>query len=626
MQALVPSERSQPTRGGQVVATDGVRPEGTTPPETFDRNQRLRSIGFLLLLWFVTQFAGMFSPPLLDDVDAIHAEAAREMIVRHDYVTLYVDGLRYLDKPPLPYWLAAGAMHVFGQNDWAIRSTLAASMLVLTLYLYALGRRLFNERTGFYAATIIATCIGPYVYTRFFIPDIIVGLWMTVAFDAILRMIAAAETEGRATVAQVSAFALASTAAVLTKGLIGVVFPVGLLLGYLLLTRRFRLLRKLRPWTATALFVVTAVPWHALAAWQNRASGASRGFLWFYFVNDQIDRYLNTRIPRDYDKVPLFLFYLLVFVWMLPWGVFLLRAAWRWMAAIYAKRRTFDGPVALLTLWVAVIVGFFTFSTRQEYYTLPALPALALLAGVALARRDRERQTGRAAYAVIFAGSAVLALVCVTLFAIAKAPTPDMQLWEELQKHPQDYALSFGHLFDFTESAFGFFRLPLLLMAASLLVPSGIALVLKLRGRNFAANMALALGMCGVLGSVHAGLRVFYPILGSQPLAIALERQVHGGDRIVIDGEYSNASSLTFYTHQSLSMLNGRINNLWYGSLYADAPNRFENDTSFAALWHSTTRVFFVTHNAQRTQQWMQAEGGEIIAASGGKFVVLNHD
>ncbi len=585
-----------------------------------------RSVAFLVALWCLTQLACLFSPPLLDDVDAIHAEAAREMLVRHDYVTLYVDGLRYLDKPPLPYWLAAGAMRLSGQTDWAVKSTLALSMLALTLYLYALGRRLFGERAGFYAGCAIATAIGPFIYTRFFIPDVIVGLWMTIAFDLTLRMIATAEDEGRARPWQAIIFALACTGAVLTKGLIGVVFPVGLLLSFLLLTGRLSLLRRLRPLLGTAVFLVTAVPWHVLAAWQNRASGASRGFIWFYFVNDQINRYLNTRIPRDYDKVPLLLFYALVLVWILPWGVFLFRAAWRWFRAWRAQQRSLNSPVVALALWALLIIGFFTFSTRQEYYTIPAIPALALLAGLALSNRDHERRSGRAAYIVLCAGSTLLAAACLLLYVLAKAPPPNTELWQALEKHPQDYALSFGHLFDFTTSAFGFFRLPLLLMALSLLLPSGMALLFKLRGRALAANVTLALGMCAVLGSVHMGLQVFYPILGSQPLAAALNQQWHEGDQIVIDGEYSNASSLNFYTHHPLTMLNGRINNLWYGSLYADAPNRFEDNTTFDAHWSGPGRIFFVTHSASRTIEWQRSHGGEIVGASGGKFILLNHE
>ncbi len=586
----------------------------------------IRSVAFLVALWCLTQLACLFSPPLLDDVDAIHAEAAREMLVRHDYVTLYVDGLRYLDKPPLPYWFAAGAMHLFGQTDWAVKSTLALSMLALTLYLYALGRRLFGERAGFYAGCAIATAIGPFIYTRFFIPDVIVGLWMTIAFDVTLRMISTAEDEGRARPWQAVIFALACTGAVLTKGLIGVVFPVALLLGFLLITGRLSLLRRLRPLLGTAVFLVTAVPWHVLAAWQNRASGESKGFIWFYFVNDQINRYLNTRIPRDYDKVPLLLFYALVLVWILPWGVFLFRAALRWFRAWRAQERSLNSTVVALALWALLIIGFFTFSTRQEYYTIPAIPALALLAGVALSNRDHERRSGRAAYIVLFAGSALLAAACLLLYVLAKAPPPNTELWQALEKHPQDYALSFGHLFDFTTSAFGFFRLPLLLMALSLLLPSGLALLFKLRGRALAANVTLALGMCAVLGSVHAGLQVFYPILGSQPLAAVLNQQWHEGDQIVIDGEYSNASSLNFYTHHPLTMLNGRINNLWYGSLYADAPNRFEDSSTFDTHWSGPGRIFFVTHSASRTVDWQRSHGGEIVGASGGKFILLNHE
>ena len=151
--------------------------------------QRPQSILILIGIWFSTQFVGIFSPPLMDDVDGIHVEAAKEMVLRHDYVTLYVDGIRYLDKPPLPYWLGAAGIHLFGFHDWAVRLPLAISVLLLTLYLYSMGRRLFGDRAGFYSACAFATAIGPYIYTRFFIPDVIVALWMTITADLILLMV-----------------------------------------------------------------------------------------------------------------------------------------------------------------------------------------------------------------------------------------------------------------------------------------------------------------------------------------------------------------------------------------------------------------------------------------------------
>jgi len=589
---------------------------------------RSRSVLILFGLWFCTQFVGLFSPPLLDDVDGIHMEAAREMALRHDYVTLYVDGIRYLDKPPLPYWLGAFAIQIFGPHDWAVRLTLALASLILALYVYSLGKRVFGERAGFYAACASVTAIGPYIYTRFFIPDIIIALWMTIAADLILRLTTSAENKSRSTPWQVISFALVCTGALLTKGLIGLVFPFGLLLLYLLVTRRLALILRMRPLLGLLTFLLTAVPWHVFAAIQNAASGESKGFLWFYFVNDQINRYLNKRIPHDYNKVPLLLFYALLVVWIMPWGLFLLGAARQW----WQTRRPLQlgGARLLFALWAILIVGFFTFSTRQEYYTLPAVPALALLIGAYLSDEETGKlktlRWARISSVFLFVVGVLVAVVCGYLALASKTPAHGAELYEELSKNPQDYTLSFGHLLDLTTTAFGFFKAPLIGMALSMFFTTGIALWLRLKNRLYWANLSLAIGMCAVIACVHQGLATFYPILGSEPLARSIQRQWHQGDTVVIDGEYSNGSSINFYLREPVYMLNGRVNNLWYGSLYADAPHRFEDDQSFSTLWHSPQRVFFVTHDKERTLKWQQSDGGHIVASSSGKFVLLNHE
>ena len=224
----------------------------------------------------------------------------------------------------------------------------------------------------------------------------------------------------------------------------------------------------------------------------------------------------------------------------------------------------------------------------------------------------------------LFAASAVLAAVCLGLAIASKSPAPGADLANVLEQHPDDYRLSFGHLFDFTTEAFGFFRVQLVAMAVSLLVPTAAALVLKLRKRAFAANVVLAVGMVGVLTSVRLGLQAFYPILGSAPLARSIAAVWQPGDRVVLDGEYSNGSSINFYLREPVLMLNGRVNNLWYGSLYADAPQRFLDDGGMLGLWRGAGRVVFVTHDKRRTEQWLQRYGGNQIAASGGKLVVVN--
>ena len=124
----------------------------------------LRSIGLIVFAWFVLQFCGIFSPGLLDDVDSIYIEIAREMLQRHDFVTPYINGIRFFDKPPLMYWMAAGSMRVFGEYDWAARLPLALCMLALLLAVYALGLRLFGasspegapDRGALYSALAMA--------------------------------------------------------------------------------------------------------------------------------------------------------------------------------------------------------------------------------------------------------------------------------------------------------------------------------------------------------------------------------------------------------------------------------------------------------------------------------------
>ncbi|MDE1154959.1 MAG: glycosyltransferase family 39 protein [Acidobacteriaceae bacterium] len=582
------------------------------------------SILFLVVVWLLTQAAGLFSPPLLDDVDSIHVEAAKEMAMRHDYVTLYVDGIRYLDKPPLPYWLGAIGVHLFGAHDWAIRLALSVSVLVLSLFLYSMGRRWYGERAGFFAACAIATSIGPYIYTRFFIPDVIVGLWMAISADLALRMVQDTDEGRQARPSHVIGFALSCTAAVLSKGLIGIVFPVGMLLIFLFLTGRLKNLFRMRLLLGIVAFLITALPWHILADIQNKASGQSRGWFWFYFINEQVNRYLNTRIPRDYNKVPLVTFYVLLVVWVMPWGIYLAGILRDWLKERKPLRE--GGPGLMLTIWTILIVGFFTFSTRQEYYTIPAVPALALLAGAYLARKQNGKDVWvRRSTWALFAVGVLVAVVCGYLAIVAKTPQPGVDLFTVLDQHPQDYTLSFGHFFDFTTSAFGYFHAPLIGMSVSMFVTTGLALFFRLRGKGFASVMALTLGMCGVIACIHSGLATFYPIMGSKQLATVIQEHWQPEAKVVLDGEYSNGSSINFYLNQPVYMLNGRVNNLWYGSLYADAPHRFEDDASFLALWQGAPRIFFVTHNKQRTQLWVRQHGGTVLTEYGGKYVVENH-
>jgi len=142
---------------------------------------RILSLSMILLLWVAIYFASIFSPALLDDVDTIHAEAAREMVLRHDWVTLYTDGVRYLEKAPLMYWGVAASYKIFGISEWSTRLPLMLGVLALLLATYYLGAMAFSERGGLYSPVVLSTSLFPYIFTRFQIPDVMVGLWMALS-------------------------------------------------------------------------------------------------------------------------------------------------------------------------------------------------------------------------------------------------------------------------------------------------------------------------------------------------------------------------------------------------------------------------------------------------------------
>ena len=117
----------------------------------------------IAILWALIYVPGLFHPALLDDADSVHAEAAREMVLRHDWVTLYVDGIRYLEKAPLMYWGVAASFTLFGVHEWSARLPLALAVLALLLEIWSLGRRAYGDRAGFYIAWIAVAPSNPNV-------------------------------------------------------------------------------------------------------------------------------------------------------------------------------------------------------------------------------------------------------------------------------------------------------------------------------------------------------------------------------------------------------------------------------------------------------------------------------
>jgi 4-amino-4-deoxy-L-arabinose transferase-like glycosyltransferase len=664
------------------------------PPARWDP----RSIALIVLAWLVLHIGCLFTPGLLDDVDSIYIEIARQMLLRHDYVTPMIDGIRFFDKPPLMYWLAAGSMHLFGPYDWAARLPLALLTLALLLATYALGLRLFAavspaahpDRAALYSALALATCIGPFLYTRFFIPDILICLWMTLAVHAFLIALDRihATKNGQRTTDNSSllpclAFAAVTALNLLTKGIIGVVFPIAFVLLYLAFTRQLRLLLKLHLIPSTLLFLLIAAPWHILAALRNPAIAmppglglpARAGWAWFYLYNEHIARFLQRRIPHDYGQVPVLLFWLLAALWLFPWTAFLpgairrhirdlrsgglsskLCASTNQVVILSGAKNPRISPLPLsveettptprdreaaltLLLWASLVLVFFTFSARQEYYSLPAVPALALMAGGLLARADRN-PSGPAARSALAWHRWLLIPLCSLLAAVAlffaiTAPHTDPHTdIATLLSQGGDYNLSLAHLFDLTGRAMGLFRAPLVCVGLSMIVIGPLSYILRRPRRNrpartYAANLTVAAAAVCLLLCMHEGLVRFYPTMGSKGLAQAIvaEQSLHPrpDDLILIDGELTAGSTLLFYTRQPVHFVNGRVNGAWYGSFWPDAPAVFDTDASLDRLWAGPRRIFLLTYTpAARTASLSPFGPVRTLAAAGGKSILTN--
>jgi 4-amino-4-deoxy-L-arabinose transferase-like glycosyltransferase len=606
---------------------DGYGPPSTGASQNPASRLRVVSVLLILLLWAAVYFAGIFSPALLDDADSVHAEAAREMLTRHDWSTLYTNGVRYLEKAPLLYWGIAVSYEVFGVTDWSSRLPLMLGVLALLLATYALGTFAFEERAGLYSALVLGTSIGPYIFTRFLIPDILIGLWLTLSAYCFLLSL----REEKPSRLACWGFAASCALNVLTKGLIGLVFPFAMVGGYLLLTGNLRHLLKLRLVSSTLVFLALAAPWHVVAAMRNPSQGDVRGFLWFYFVNEHFRRFIGTRVPPGYDTVPLGIFWALLIAWVLPWSAFLPQALrdvpWRvraWRSGLDQQRQA----QLVCVLWVLVIVGFFSFSTRQEYYTIPAVPGLALLVGAWLAREDSsesssaERRAGRISSVVLLVFGVVACAVGLYLFSVSTPPSAGADLADLLKKNPQDYDFSLGHVLDLTPRALGAFRAPLLGTSLALLLGGLLNWMFRRKGQAESGNVALVGMMVVVLTCVHFAFVTFSPILSSQTLAAAIQPYYRPGDIVAIDGEYHRASTLNFYLGVPVRVVHEPSGNLWYGVKFPDAPRVFETPESLRAMWTAPGRVFLWTESD--APKLVEGLASYPVAHSGGKYIFSN--
>lgn len=650
---------AEPTPARSVLYIPGETP-GTPSAAPRTAPWSRHSIAILLFLWAAIFLAASATPSLLDDADATHAQAAQAMLHTGDWVTLHVNGIRYLEKPPLPYWIAASSLGIFGENTFAIHLPLALTVLALALLGYAWSRRAFSERAAFYTALFTLTSTGVFLFTRIFIPDALLSVLLALSIYAALRALEAAapdptpgatftpgapRLDSETLVAETTTTAgapftrrarewaptlLASPSrwayllwgalacAVLTKGLVAIVFIFATLALFLILTGDWRRWRALHPFTGALLFLAIAAPWHILAALHNppvpmpASSGfpSDAGWTWFYLYNEHIARFLGTRLPRDYNKLPAALYWVLHIVWLFPWSLFFpaaIAVAWsnRRRLVNFTSRSFAARTILLLTIFSAIILGFFSLSTNQEYYTFPVYLPLLILTAAALAYIESKSLTATRWLTFAHAAFTILGLAIAAALAYGLWTSRHLAFVPDIgsllaHRDVGGYTLSMSHFFDLTGPSFAALRLPATLAAIAFAIGPLTAWILRTRRHAFASTCTIAFTAATFLIAAHIALVRFAPMLSSRDFASDV-RQLEANHRIAPDsqvmlyGDQAYGSSIPFYLGHHVELVDGRSTSMLFGSLFPDAPHLFLTPNDLVAQWgHGPRKILFV--------------------------------
>ncbi|HJV35367.1 glycosyltransferase family 39 protein, partial [Geomonas sp.] len=504
-----------------------------------NEQQRWRDITLLVLVFGLVFFQRLGNFPLLGTDEVRYLEIPREMLERGDFITPTLNYVTYFEKPPLHYWSNALATVLFGETPFAARFFGALWGLLDVLLVYHLGRKLFGRSKGLLAACVLGSSIGVIVQGRTNITDTTLTFFLCAALGSFL--LASRPQEPRKALYYYLFYAF-SALAVLAKGLIGVVLPGGIIVLFILCTRRWSLLREMRLPLGIPLFLLICAPWFVLVSLRNP------DFFQFFFVHEHFQRFL-TKVHHRYE--PAWYFIPILFGCMLPWSFFLPAALWR-----SRKLREESGEERLfLLLWGGLIFLFFSVShSKLIPYILPVYPAFALLVGFYLGELiEARRQATATAAAISF---------CYLVCGVGLAAYP----W--VAKHPRLAPVGAA-------------------LVGVLFLAHGLIALLGAKGRL--PRLVAGLGLCSLVTAALAP-PVFYEGIAKRKLSRDLALMVNtqaGKDAVIASFGYQQ--ELPLYTRRRVLVV-GSPGELEFGS--KKAPDWFISEESFAALWQGPRPVY----------------------------------
>jgi 4-amino-4-deoxy-L-arabinose transferase-like glycosyltransferase len=511
-----------------------------------------RDIITLSLFFCLIFFSFLGARPLFTPDEGRYAEIGREMVARGDYITPYLNGIKYFEKPVLFYWLGAAAIKLGGVNIFAVRCINAVIGLLGCLLTYVTGRILHGRAAGLIASLVLATSTLYFIMAHMVSLDLPVTVFIAASLYGFL--LAAISKNKKHCQRYLYAAAVAAALAVLTKGLIGVVLP-GLIAGtWVILLGEWRQLTRLPTLSALLLFFVIAAPWHFLVNYNNPE------FFHFYFIEQHFLRYTTLDIGH---YQPVWFFIPTLLAGYFPWIVFLPQTFAVSIPRRWQDRAKFNTEL-FLVIWVVIIFAFFSFSKSNLIpYILPVVPALALLTGRYLAITLQKATRG------LIAGYAFLLLLAVGL------------------------AYALWHLtIIMTNPALA----AIYLHAATVpLVAGAIISIILVKRRPRAALFTTTLSAALFITTFHAAIR-YVDTRTVQPLATIIKSISQPGDEVITYNQYYQ--DLPFYLEQKITILNWR-NELTFGMQHQNTQDWMIGNDQFWQRWHTKKHIFMIMSKEQ---------------------------
>ncbi|MDR1376397.1 MAG: glycosyltransferase family 39 protein, partial [Synergistaceae bacterium] len=499
-------------------------------------------------------FWGLGSYELIDPDEGRYSEIAREMLETGDFVTPRLNYVKYFEKPVLHYWLTAASFAALGESEFASRLIPVLCALGGICVVFALARRYWGLDEGFYASVILSTGLLWFAVARLNILDMTVSFFITLSLAGFWRGCEREEEKKEEKSRRYLLVFYAGMAfATLSKGLIGIVLPGGIVFWYIVLTRRWRLIRRVLYGPGIALFILLTVPWFAMVCSVND------DFFYFFFVQEHFLRY-TTSIHGRYQ--PFWFFVPVLAAGMIPWAGLLpdMFRTIRIEAESGNEGRSFG---LFLGLWFIVPFIFFSLSNSKLVpYIVPCLPPLAILGGHVLS--SIAKGGGPAAKRLVLANGFFSSLMMLA-----------------------------GIVYPLMDKKLGMALYPYTLPAAASLAFGAFCGIFLYRRREY-GRMVYVLCFLAVVNLLvfSRGFALKAELDSYKEPAAAIREQL-GPDDVVVSYK-SVAQGLSFYLKRRIVLADG-AGELEFGARQEKDPQWFIDSQGLKELWFGKRRVFLVT-------------------------------